>query len=206
MHNSGFEAAGAWNYLPYDGLVSYTGDFLTGAEADDYFAELETGIAWQHDEVTIFGKRLLTRRKVAWYGDRQFGYRYSGHLKVALPWTPDLLELREHLQQFTGQTFNSCLLNLYHTGEEGMGWHSDAEKELLENGAIASVSLGAGRKFMFRHRETKETVTLLLEHGSLLLMEGDTQKHWLHRLPPAKRITQPRINLTFRTIRDNGSF
>ena len=104
------------------------------------------------------------------------------------------------LQQVTGETFNSCLLNLYHSGGEGMAWHSDGEKDLKKNGAIASMTFGAERKFSFKHKETKETISLTLEHGSLLIMKGETQKHWLHRLPPTKLITQPRINLTFRTI------
>jgi len=100
------------------------------------------------------------------------------------------------------KTFNSCLLNLYHSGEEGMAWHSDAEKDLKKNGAIGSLSLGAERKFAFRHKQTKEKVELYLEHGSLLVMKGTTQTNWLHRLPPAKKVTALRINLTFRTITD----
>ncbi|HAV54098.1 MAG TPA: alpha-ketoglutarate-dependent dioxygenase AlkB, partial [Aequorivita sp.] len=104
------------------------------------------------------------------------------------------------IETISGETFNSCLLNLYHSGAEGMGWHSDAEKDLKKNGAIASVSLGAERKFALKHKQTKETVSLNLEHGSLLLMKGTTQTHWLHRLPPTKKIHDPRINLTFRTI------
>jgi alkylated DNA repair dioxygenase AlkB len=100
----------------------------------------------------------------------------------------------------TGETFNSCLLNLYHSGEEGMAWHSDGEKDLKKNGAIASLSFGAERRFLFKHKETKQNVSVQLEKGSLLVMKGSTQTHWLHRLPPTKKVKTPRINLTFRTI------
>ena len=117
-----------------------------------------------------------------------------------MPWTTELLELKKIAEELTGEKFNSCLLNLYHNGDEGMTWHSDAEKVLKKNGAIASLSLGAERKFSFKHKETKETISLLLEHGSLLVMKDTTQSHWLHRLPPTKLITKPRVNLTFRTI------
>ena len=112
----------------------------------------------------------------------------------------ELLELKSIIEEKTDLKFNSCLLNLYHNGNEGMAWHSDAEKDLKKNGAIGSLSLGAERKFAFKHKETKETISLILEHGSLLVMKDITQSHWLHRLPPTKRIDKPRINLTFRTI------
>jgi alkylated DNA repair dioxygenase AlkB len=117
-----------------------------------------------------------------------------------LPWTKDLLELKKIVEQHSGATYNSCLLNLYHSGKEGMAWHSDAEKDLKKHGAIGSLSLGAARKFSFKHKETKEKVSLILEHGSLLVMKDNTQTNWLHRLPPTKLVRLPRINLTFRTI------
>jgi alkylated DNA repair dioxygenase AlkB len=104
------------------------------------------------------------------------------------------------VEELSETTYNSCLLNLYHSGDEGMGWHSDAEKTLLDNGTIASITFGAERKFSFKHKETKQRVDVLLENGSLLLMKGMTQKKWLHRLPPTKKVFSPRINLTFRTI------
>jgi alkylated DNA repair dioxygenase AlkB len=111
------------------------------------------------------------------------------------------LQLKEIIENKSGETFNSCLLNLYHSGEEGMAWHSDGEKDLQKNGAIASLSLGAERKFAFKHKTTKRTVSILLEKGSLLIMKGDTQTNWLHRLPPTKKVKTPRINLTFRTVK-----
>jgi alkylated DNA repair dioxygenase AlkB len=109
--------------------------------------------------------------------------------------------LKKLIEDKTGETYNSCLLNLYHSGDEGMGWHSDGEKELKKNGAIASVSLGAERKFAFKHKETKEVISQVLAHGSVLVMKNETQSHWLHRLPPTIRVSTPRVNLTFRTIK-----
>ena len=114
--------------------------------------------------------------------------------------TPELLEIKTVVERISNETFNSCLLNLYHDGEEGMGWHTDAEKELKPNGAIASVSFGAVRKFSFKHKQNNTLVDVLLENGSLLIMKDQTQQHWLHQLPKSKRIKTPRINLTFRTI------
>lgn len=157
-------------------------------------------IEWKKDEAIIFGKHILTKRMVAWYGEREFEYTYSNTTKKALPWTKGLLELKEIAEKRLGETFNSCLLNLYHTGEEGMAWHSDGEKDLKKNGAIGSMSFGAERKFAFKHKQSKQTVSLILEHGSLLVMKDATQTNWLHRLPPTKQTHKPRINLTFRTI------
>lgn len=188
------------NWLPKDGTVHYYGRILPLLQADDYLQMLLTDIAWQHDEAIIFGKKIITKRKVAWYGDEQFSYTYSKVTKTALPWTTELLELKTLAEKESGEKYNSCLLNLYHDGDEGMAWHSDGEKDLQKNGAIASISLGAERKFAFKHKETGEKVELLLEHGSLLVMKDQTQQHWLHRLPPSKKIKSLRINLTFRTI------
>lgn len=189
------------NYLPYEGVVNYYGKILSQEDADICYKRLLHGIQWHHDEAVIFGKRIITKRKVAWYGERDFDYTYSNTTKRALKWTEDLLLLKEKVETSCGEQFNSCLLNLYHSGDEGMAWHSDAEKELKKNGAIGSVSLGAPRKFSFKHKiNASEKVSILLEHGSLLIMKGSTQTHWLHSLPKTKKVTTPRINLTFRTI------
>jgi len=188
------------NLLPKDGIVNYYGKLLTNQQANQYFDCLLNTIDWKNDQAIIYGKLIITKRKVAWYGDMDFEYTYSNTTKRALPWTKELLELKSIAEESTGEKFNSCLLNLYHNGGEGMAWHSDAEKDLKKNGAIGSMSFGAERKFNFKHKESKETVTVMLEHGSLLVMKGTTQTHWLHQLPPTKRITRPRINLTFRTI------
>ncbi|RZJ75098.1 MAG: alpha-ketoglutarate-dependent dioxygenase AlkB [Flavobacterium sp.] len=188
------------NLLPKDGTVNYYGKLMPQDQADRYLKSLLDTIEWKNDEAIIFGKRIITKRKVAWYGDLPFEYTYSKVTKKALPWTPELLELKTLVEEKSGDTFNSCLLNLYHDGSEGMAWHSDAEKDLVKNGAIASVSFGAERKFAFKHKETKETVSLTLENGSLLIMKGTTQTHWLHRLPPTTLVKSPRVNLTFRSI------
>lgn len=194
------EADKSRNLLPKDGTVNYYGKILVGEQADRYLQLLLNTIEWRNDEAVIFGKKIITKRKVAWYGDKAFEYTYSNTTKYALPWTQELLELKKAVEQESGETFNSCLLNLYHTGEEGMAWHSDGETDLKKDGAIASLSLGAERKFSFRHKTTAEKVELILEHGSLLVMKDTTQTHWLHRLPPSRKITSSRINLTFRTI------
>lgn len=194
------EADPELNHLPYDGTVQYYGKVLQTALADHYFEMLLHSIAWENDQALIFGKLLTTKRKVAWYGDQRFEYTYSNMNKYALPWTQELVELKQLVEELTGETFNSCLLNLYHHGEEGMAWHSDAETDLKKDGAIASLSFGAERKFAFKHKQSKEKVELYLEHGSLLVMKDTTQSYWLHRLPPTKKVSTARINLTFRTI------
>jgi alkylated DNA repair dioxygenase AlkB len=188
------------NLLPYDGEVIYYGKLFTNQKSQQYSEQLLNHIDWKNDEAIIFGKRIITKRKVAWYGNKPFEYTYSKTTKSALPWTKELLALKEIIELKTDDTYNSCLLNLYHNGEEGMAWHSDAEKDLKKNGAIASLSFGAERKFSFKHKKTKQSVSIFLERGSLLVMKGTTQTHWLHRLPPTKKVFTPRINLTFRTI------
>ena len=194
------EADPRHNHLPYEGTVQYYGKVIQEMVADDYFEKLMQNIAWENDQAIIFGRQITTKRKVAWYGDQAYEYTYSNVNRYALPWTVELLELRQRVEQLTGERFNSCLLNLYHTGEEGMAWHSDDETDLKKNGAIASLSFGAERKFAFKHKQSKEKVELYLEHGSLLVMKDTTQSHWLHRLPPTKKVSTARINLTFRTI------
>ena len=188
------------NLLHKDGTVNYYPNVLTNNEANRYFDLLLQKIVWENDEAIIFGKHIVTKRKVAWYGDSDYLYTYSNTTKQAFAWTEELLDLREIVQKLTETKFNSCLLNLYHDGNEGIGWHSDDEKSLEKNGTIASLSFGAQRKFSFKHKQTKETISLVLEHGSLLIMKDVTQTNWLHSLPGSKTISGPRINLTFRTM------
>ena len=188
------------NLLPQDGTVHYYGKIFSPIVAKQYYENLLSNIEWKNDEAFILGKHIITKRKVAWYADESFDYTYSNTTKKALPWTNDLLELKSIVETKTGEMFNSCLLNLYHNGTEGMAWHSDGEKDLKKNGTIASLSFGAERKFAFKHKQTKQKVSMLLENGSLLIMKDTTQTHWLHRLPPTTLITTARINLTFRTI------
>jgi alkylated DNA repair dioxygenase AlkB len=191
------------NLLPKDGMVNYYGKILSSREANQYLDLLMQNILWEHDEVVIFGKHIVTKRKAAWYGDSDYLYTYSNTTKQALAWTKELSDLKQIVEELAGAKFNSCLLNLYHNGNEGMGWHSDDEESLGKNNTIASLSFGAERKFSFKHKQTKQTVSLVLEHGSLLIMKDATQAYWLHSLPKSKskNIIQPRINLTFRTIR-----
>lgn len=188
------------NLLPQDGIVNYYGIVLDHQTADHYYQRLLESIDWRNDEAFIMGKHIITKRKVAWYGDDPYKYKYSNITKLALPWTKELLELKQITESETNETYNSCLLNLYHTGEEGMAWHSDDEKDLRKDGAIGSLSFGAERKFAFKHKQTKERIDIWLQHGSLLVMKGTTQTNWHHRLPPTKKVHTPRINLTFRMM------
>ncbi len=188
------------NILPFDRETIYHGVVLSRKQCDFYYQNLLEEIPWKNDQAIVFGKHYVTKRKVAWFGDKEYNYSYSGVTKQAHVWTSELLELKKLIEEISETTYNSCLLNLYHNGEEGMAWHSDGEKTLLDNGTIASLTLGSERKFSFKHKETKQRIDVLLEKGSLLLMKGTTQKNWLHRLPPTKKVHTPRINLTFRTI------
>jgi alkylated DNA repair dioxygenase AlkB len=188
------------NLLPFDGNAVYYGKIFQKLKADLILQTLLNNIEWKNDEAIIYGKKIITKRKVAWYGDTDFEYKYSGVTKRALIWTETLIELKGIVEDLSQESYNSCLLNLYHNGNEGMAWHSDAEKDLKPNGAIASLSFGAERIFAFKHKQQLQIVPILLEHGSILVMKGETQKNWLHRLPPRTKVLHPRINLTFRTI------
>jgi alkylated DNA repair dioxygenase AlkB len=188
------------NILPFDGEAIYHGLVLGREQCDFYYRDLFEETPWENDQAVVFGKHYITKRKVAWFGDEEYDYKYSGVTKQAHIWTPKLLQLKRKIEELSETTYNSCLLNLYHTGGDGIAWHSDREKTLLDNGTIASLTLGAARKFSFKHKETKKRIDIILENGSLLLMKGTIQKNWLHRLPPTKKVFSPRINLTFRTI------
>lgn len=188
--------------LPHDGTALYYGKVFSKDESDSYYDYLFNQIPWEHDEAVIFGKLILTKRKVAWFGEKAFEYTYSNRTKYAKAWTPELLKLKQKCEKVSGETYNSCLLNLYHDGSEGMAYHSDGETDLKKHGAIASLTFGAERKFLFKHKTTKEKVEIFLENGSLLIMKGTTQDNWLHRLPPTTKVKTPRVNLTFRTIEE----
>ena len=192
------------NLLPYGGEVLYYGKVMDMQKADYYLDVLLNTIEWKNDEAVIFGRHIITKRKVAWYADNDYSYTYSNTTKHALPWTKELSALKTLTEELTGHQFNSCLLNLYHNGDEGMAWHSDDEKALGKDTAIASLSFGAERKFALKHRESKHKEELILAHGSLLIMKGATQSNWLHCLPKSKKIIAPRVNLTFRTMVTNA--
>lgn len=165
------------------------------------FRVLRAEIDWRQEEVVIFGRPRLVPRLVAWHGEPGARYTYSGTPHKPLPWTPVLEQVRRRVQELSGRHFNAVLLNLYRDGRDGMGWHSDDEAELGPEPAIASVSLGATRRFCLRHRRRKEMrAELSLPHGSLLLMSGATQRHWVHAVPKTAVRTGERINLTFRRV------
>lgn len=193
-----FEIDNTFNILPQDGIVHYYGKILSDQDSQSYMQRLLKHIPWKNDEAVIFGRHIITKRKVAWFGDQSFGYTYSKKTREALPWTEDLIHLKSLVEKISGEKYNSCLLNLYHNGDEGMAWHSDDEKTMAKNSAIASLSIGAERKFSFRHKQSKETISTILENGSLLVMKGNTQSNWLHSIPKTKTVSDPRINLTFR--------
>jgi alkylated DNA repair dioxygenase AlkB len=188
------------NIINQDGQAHYFGIIVNAEQKHTYFNELLNKIEWTNEKLIMFGKEIITKRKVAFYGDSLMSYTYSNKTKQALAWTPLLLEIKNLTTSYTGSHYNACLLNLYHDGEEGMGWHSDDEKEIIPNSSIASLSFGAERKFAIKHKTTKETHSILLENGSLFEMLGSFQKHWLHSMPKSKKIIAPRINLTFRQM------
>jgi alkylated DNA repair dioxygenase AlkB len=188
------------NMLPFDGEVIDYGIVLPKEQAQHYLQKFLTADFWKQDELVMFGKRIVTSRKVAWFGDEDFQYYYSGVVKKAIPWSSELLSIKNLIELKTGKLFNSCLMNLYHNGNEGMGWHQDNEQELGENPVIASLSLGAARKFSFKHIKTKQKIDMVLNSGTLVLMKGATQENWLHSLPKTKKIKLPRVNLTFRNF------
>ncbi len=188
------------NLLPYDGVAIYHGVVYPEIEATKMLHTLFDTIPWKADEVIMFGKKITTKRKVAWFADAGITYTYAGVKKSGYIWTDTLIEIKQKIEAITGANYNACLLNLYHEGEEGMGWHQDNEKEMVEASSIASLSLGAARKFAFKHAITNERLDIALANGSLLEMKGIIQQKWYHSLPKTKKVKQMRINLTFRLM------
>lgn len=167
------------------------------------FEDLTDSLAWREESIVMFGKRLLQPRMLAWYGDPDAVYNYSGVRHEPLPWTGTLADLRRRVEALCGTAFNSVLANLYRDQRDSMGLHADDEPELGERPVIASLSLGEERVFRFKHRTRRDLkpVRLALPSGSLLVMAGATQENWKHELPKQTRPCGPRINLTFRCIR-----
>jgi alkylated DNA repair dioxygenase AlkB len=188
------------NILPKDGCLDYLAGLLSMQESINLMTQLQSSLSWEPDQLIMFGKKVTTRRKVAWVGDPNCSYTYSGVKKIPQSWIPELLLIKAQLEKLSQSEFNSCLLNFYHDGDDGMGWHSDDEKELDAKAPIVSLSLGARRKFAFRHKQDKTTIPLYLENGSALIMHSPTQQFWQHALLKTKTESSFRINLTFRKI------
>jgi alkylated DNA repair dioxygenase AlkB len=184
-----------------EGGLRYAGQFLTPAQADGLLGILISDIPWQQAQITLFGRTLPTPRLSCWMGDADAVYRYSNTAFVPVPWQANVLDLKRRLEDVTGARFNSVLLNYYRNGQDAMGWHSDDEPELGAQPVIASVSLGGVRRFLIRPRSGGPSSCIELAHGSLLLMQGDTQKNFKHCLPRTAKAVGPRINLTFRKVR-----
>lgn len=189
------------NLLPIDGSATYFSKVFDPNSCTAFFTSLLATLDWQQDQLYMFGKLITTKREVAWVGDAGCSYTYSGVKKFPQVWTPELLLIKHTAETLANYKFNSCLLNLYHNGDQGMGWHSDDEIELEQNAPIASVSFGGERKFSFKHKFEKLGASVVLENGSVLLMHAPTQNFWQHSLTKTKRSVLPRINLTFRAIR-----
>lgn len=183
-----------------DAEVSLDSHWLGPAEADRLLHGLHETIGWENHRIRLFGRQHASPRLSCWIGDPEATYRYSGSLFEPRPWPPSMIPLRERLSRQFGVAFNSVLANLYRDGRDCMGWHSDAEPELGESPVIASVSLGAVRRFVLKHRQTQEKLAIELPHGSLLVMAGATQRHYRHALPRTAKPVGMRINLTFRRI------
>ena len=186
-----------------DGEILFMRNFLSPNEAKCYFDLLQNTIRWKQEEVKFYGKTYPVPRKTAWYGYEGFNYSYSGINCFPEIWTKELVEIKSQIERFiTDEDFTSVLLNLYNNGNDKMGWHADDEKELGVNPTIASVSLGETRRFDIKHKQNKDLhYKFELTSGSLLIMRGALQHNWVHQIPAQKKVKEPRINLTFRTIK-----
>ena len=187
--------------LPYDGSALFYNWVLEDRDDIQIFKDLSGELPWEARTLRMFGKEIPQPRLISWFADPGCEYSYSGISMNNNSWTPQLEELKSLCEQFAGMQFNSLLVNLYRDGNDKNSWHSDDEPELGVEPCIASLSLGATRRFKFRHRETKEVVDCLLPSGSLVVMSGLSQKMWQHEVPKETRVTEPRINLTFRRVR-----
>jgi alkylated DNA repair dioxygenase AlkB len=186
--------------LPYDGSAMYFDWVLGDLDAGAVFSDLLKDTPWESRTIKMFGKEYPQPRLVAWFGDPGRGYTYSGISMNINPWTPQLELLKTICEQKAGRVFNSLLINLYRNGEDKVSWHSDNEPELGRDPCIASLSLGAVRRFKFRHLDSKEVVECSLSPGSLVVMSGLSQTKWEHEVPKEVRIKESRINLTFRSV------
>jgi alkylated DNA repair dioxygenase AlkB len=186
--------------LPYDGSARYVPEFLNADDADRLFIELRDGISWEQSELIVFGNKVIEPRCSSWHSDPDITYTYSGTTRTPQPWLPGLSAVRRLCEEHTNSRFNSALVNLYRTGLDHLGWHADNE---LCNGptpTIASISLGATRRFDMKHNDTGEVYGIPLQHGSLIVMSGLSQQKWVHRVPKTTKVGSARINVTFRLV------
>ena len=184
-----------------DGRLSFYPQFFSANMADQYFKALMADISWKIEKITVYGKTHDVPRLSAWYADDGKTYEYSGTRVASMEWNPLLLEIKKAVEKETGEHFNSVLVNQYRDGADGVAWHSDDEPELGNDPVIASVSFGEERQFQLKHKYKKDLKkTIILPHGSLLLMEKGTQLNWFHQIPKSKHAMNPRINLTFRYV------
>ena len=169
--------------------------------ADGWLSEISAQTSWSQPQIKLYGRSIAVPRLVAWYGDADAHYRYSGFTHEPLTWTPLLADIRQRVQQQVGQRLNGVLLNYYRDGQDAMGWHSDDERELGQQPLVVSLNLGATRRFDFRRKGTSGIeYSISLEHGSLLVMSGLTQHYWQHQIARTRKVRAPRLNLTFRQI------
>lgn len=201
-----FAPAPTDNLLPYDGDVNDLGIVIN--DANVLYNTLLNELPWQSDIVTLFGKTHVTTRQIVWMGETEADYQYSGHTRQTIPWSDIVFHVKQHVEKALADIgiaahFNTCLLNYYPTGTDGMGYHADDEKELGHQPIIASLSLGATRKFVFKHKKTQEKVALYLESGQLIVMHGDTQRFWKHTITKTETVDTGRISLTFRQMLAN---
>lgn len=185
--------------------IAYAPAFLSTVQADALFSALVDAVPWQQPQLLIHGRLVITPRLCCWMGDPDAAYRYSNTRFLPEPWIAPVLRLKTALETRTCTSFNSVLLNYYRDGRDAMGWHSDDEPELGLKPVIASVSIGGARRFLLRPASGGKSSSIELEHGSLLLMRGETQKNYQHSLPRTAKAVDGRINLTFRNIRVKGS-
>ena len=182
--------------------VEYIENFFDFDQSQLYMKHLTNDIKWKREKIRMWGKEIVTKKRIAWYADEGKSYTYSGSTFYPVQWDEVLLEIKKQVEQHIRFQFNSVLLNEYKSGEVGMGWHSDDEKELGIDPIIASLSFGANRDFIFKHKTDKsfEKIKIHLKSGSLLIMSGSTQHYWKHSLPKRLKFRDPRVNLTFRKI------
>ena len=188
------------NILPHNGYTYYISNFINDTQPS-FHQQLLENVHWKQDELTLYGKKIITKRKVAFEGDDFIEYTYSKQKKIANPWSHEVLEIKQLLEKKLSTQFNGCLMNLYESGEVGMAWHSDNEPELVPDGIIVSISFGATRTFQLKHKQSGEKIDIKLENGSLLLMDMESQHYWLHQLKKEIKVKEPRINLTFRQFK-----